>query len=79
MRGKTLQCTPIAFIWLKVLIYRDMLADRGKMRGKTPHDAPIAQSIKMRGKTLHSGEYDGTQGWTPHQRRERCGLRVKDL
>jgi hypothetical protein len=42
MRGKTLQCASIAFIWLKVLIYRDMLADRGKIRGKTPRYAPIA-------------------------------------
>jgi hypothetical protein len=70
MRGNTLQCAPIAFVLLKVLIYRGMLADRGKMRGTLPHHAPIAQSIKMRGKTPHSGEYDGTQGWTPHQRRE---------
>jgi hypothetical protein len=51
MRGKTLQCALIAFIWLKVLIERGMLADRGKIRGKAPHYAVIAQSIKMRGKT----------------------------
>jgi len=51
MRGKTLQCASITFIWLKVLIDPGMLADRGKIRGKTPHYAPIAQSIKIRGKT----------------------------
>jgi hypothetical protein len=36
-----------------------MLADRGKKRGKTPHYAPIALSLKMRGKTPDSFEGDG--------------------